>query len=83
MLIFVSEANAYVEILVDGDFQPIDDAVMGGQSSAVTTQVRNGKVLQGIPDVLQECGEQCSFMCSYHERNRIANRLVMLFVHGN
>lgn len=80
MLIFVSEAERYVEILVDrGISSRIDDAVWEAIVERFTTQVRNGEVLQGFLTCIQECGEQLQLhVPATHERNELPNRLVML-----
>lgn len=80
MLIFVSEAERYVEILVDrGISSRIDDAVWESIIQRFTAQVRDGEVLQGFLTCIQACGEQLEqHIPATHERNELPNRLVML-----
>lgn len=80
MLIFVSEAERYVEILVDrGISSRIDDAVWAEIVQRFTEQVRDGEILQGFLTCVQACGEQLEIhVPATHERNELPNRLVVL-----
>ncbi|WP_022964387.1 TPM domain-containing protein [Halopseudomonas pelagia] len=80
MLIFVSEAERYVEILVDrGISNRIDDAVWEAIVQRFTSQVHDGEVLQGFLTCIQACGEQLQLhVPATHERNELPNRLIML-----
>ena len=80
MLIFVSEAEHYVEILVDrGIASRIGDATWQDQVDRFTAQVRKGQVLQGFLDCIEGCGavlrEQ---LPATHPHNQLADRLVIL-----
>lgn len=80
VLIFVSEAERYVEILVDeGISRHLDDQVWDGIVQRFTEQVRQGQTLQGFVTCIEACGE----LLSQHvpktcERNELPNRLVVL-----
>lgn len=80
MLIFVSEAERYVEILVDrGISSRIDDAVWESIVETFTQKVREGQVLAGFLGCIESCGEQLSqHVPGTHERNELSNRLVVL-----
>ncbi|HTN31284.1 MAG TPA: TPM domain-containing protein [Pseudomonas sp.] len=80
MLIFVSEAEHYVEILVDrGIASRIDDAAWQAQVDRFTRRVRQGQVLQGFLDCIEGCGavlrEQ---LPATHPHNQLADRLIIL-----
>ncbi|MFC3607559.1 TPM domain-containing protein [Stutzerimonas tarimensis] len=80
MLIFVSEAERYVEILVDrGISSRVDNAVWEGAVARFTEQVRAGKTLQGFLDCIETCGAQLKHAVpATHERNELPNRLIVL-----
>lgn len=80
MLIFVSEAERYVEILVDrGISSRIDDAVWQSIVERFTAQVHDGQVLQGFLSCIEDCGAQLEqHIPATHERNELPNRLVVL-----
>ncbi len=80
MLIFVSEAERYVEILVDrGISGHIDNAVWESIVEAFTLKVREGKVLEGFLGCIDSCGIQLSqHVPGTHDRNELSNRLVVL-----
>ncbi|QJD58027.1 hypothetical protein HG264_03445 [Pseudomonas sp. gcc21] len=80
ILIFVSEAEHYVEILADrGISSQIDDAVWESVVARFTTDVREGNVLQGFLRCIEACGEQLQQkLPATHERNQLPNRLVVL-----
>ncbi|WP_417547539.1 TPM domain-containing protein [Marinobacter segnicrescens] len=80
MLIFVSEAERYVEILVDqGISARVDNAVWEDIVQAFTRQVRQGDTCQGFLDCIQACGEHLREQVpATHERNELPNHLVIL-----
>lgn len=80
MLIFVSEAERYVEILVDrGIASRVDNGVWEAIVARFTEQVRAGQTLQGFLDCIEACGEQLKkAVPATHERNELPNRLVVL-----
>ncbi|GAB3354329.1 TPM domain-containing protein [Chromohalobacter beijerinckii] len=80
MLIFVSEAERYVEILVDrGISSRLDDETWQGIVSTFTQQVKQGQTLQGFLSCIEACGEHLrEHVPATHERNELPNRLVVL-----
>lgn len=80
MLIFVSEAERYVEILVDdGIAQRLDDQVWASIVARFSEQVRQGETLQGFLTCIDACGEVLSAHVPVtHPRNELPNRLVIL-----
>lgn len=80
VLIFVSEAERYVEILVDrGIAAKIDDSAWEGIVAAFTKDVREGRVLNGFLGCISSCGELLrEKVPATHERNELPNRLVLL-----
>ncbi len=80
MLIFVSEAERYVEILVDrGISSRIDNAAWESIVETFTAQVRKGQVLQGFLTCIDACGVHLQqHLPATHERNELPNRLVVL-----
>lgn len=80
MLIFVSEAEHYVEILVDqGIASRIGDSIWQAQVERFTAQVRQGRVLQGFLDCIEGCGTVLrEKLPSTHPCNQLADRLVIL-----
>ncbi|SDS10529.1 putative membrane protein [Halopseudomonas xinjiangensis] len=80
MLIFVSEAERYVEIMVDrGIASHIDDSVWEAIVERFTTRVRQGQVLEGFIECIDACGKQLeTHLPATHERNELPNRLVVL-----
>jgi len=80
MLIFVSEAERYVEIMVDrGISNRIDNAAWESIVGAFTAKVGKGEVLQGFLDCIDACGVQLAeHLPATHERNELPNRLVVL-----
>lgn len=80
MLIFVSEAEHYVEILVDrGIASRVEDAIWQALVDRFTAQVREGRVLQGFLDCIEGCGEVLrERLPPNHPRNQLADRLVIL-----
>lgn len=80
MLIFVSEAERYVEILVDrGISSQLDDDTWQSIVATFTSQVKAGQTLQGFLDCIESCGELLkTHVPATHERNELPNRLVVL-----
>ncbi|WP_148863753.1 TPM domain-containing protein [Marinobacter fonticola] len=80
MLIFVSEAERYVEILVDqGIADALDNAVWEDIVADFTTQVRQGQTKQGFLDCIAACGKLLKeHVPATHERNELPNHLVIL-----
>lgn len=80
MLIFVSEAERYVEIMVDrGISQRIDDSTWESIVADFTSHVREGKTLEGFLACIDACGEELKrVLPATHERNELPNRLVIL-----
>lgn len=80
MLIFVSEAERYVEILVDqGISSRIDDSVWQSIVDTFTADVRNGRVLEGFLGCIDSCGSLLKqHVPATHERNELPNHLVVL-----
>jgi putative membrane protein len=80
LLIFVSEAEHYVEILADrGISSRISNDVWESLIARFTQQVRRGQTLQGFLDCIEGCGRHLqAHLPATHERNQLANRLVVL-----
>ncbi|MAL99809.1 MAG: hypothetical protein CL583_15315 [Alteromonadaceae bacterium] len=80
MLIFVSEAERYVEILVDqGISSRIPDATWGGIVEAFVARVRQKKTLEGFLECIDACGAELKEkLPATHERNELPNHLVVL-----
>lgn len=80
VLIFVSEAEQHVEILVDrGVSQHLDAAARAAIVDRFSEQVRQGRTLQGFVECVEACGELLSeHVPSTHTRNELPNRLVIL-----
>lgn len=80
VLIFVSEAERYVEILVDeGISQRLDNKTWDTLIKAFTQQVKQGQTLQGFLDCIEACGEVLKVHVPVTQvRNELPNRLVVL-----
>ncbi len=80
MLIFVSEAERYVEILVDrGISSRIDNSAWESIVANFTGEVRNGQVLHGFLGCIEACGSLLKqHVPATHERNELPNHLVVL-----
>ncbi|WP_110643398.1 TPM domain-containing protein [Salinicola sp. CPA57] len=80
MLIFVSEAERYVEILVDrGISERLDDDTWQSIVVSFTAKVKAGETLQGFLECIEGCGELLkTHVPATHERNELPNRLVVL-----
>ncbi|WP_296256729.1 MULTISPECIES: TPM domain-containing protein [unclassified Pseudomonas] len=80
VLIFVSEAERYVEIIVDdGIARRVDDMVWRSMVDVFTQRVSEGKILEGFLGCIQSCGEVLSDQVPVTQaRNELPNRLVVL-----
>lgn len=80
VLIFVSEAERYVEIIVDrGVATRVDNAVWEDIVAQFTRRVRDGQTLQGFLECIEACGVQLRrAVPATHSRNELPNRLVLL-----
>ncbi|MCE6980218.1 hypothetical protein EI534_23130 [Pseudomonas frederiksbergensis] len=80
MLIFVCEAERYVEILVDeGISKRLDNKNWDAIVAAFTQQVKQGQTLQGFVTCIEACGELLKVHVPVtHVRNELPNRLVVL-----
>lgn len=80
VLIFVSEAERYVEILVDrGIASRIDNAAWEAIVAAFTERVKQGRVLEGFLGCIESAGALLAqHVPATHARNELPNRLVVL-----
>lgn len=80
VLIFVCEAERYVEILVDdGVAARLDDQAWEAIVAGFTAQVRAGQTLQGFLTCIGACGELLKHhVPSTQDRNELPNRLVII-----
>jgi putative membrane protein len=80
MLIFVCEAERYVEILVDeGISSRLDNKNWDSIVAAFTQQVKQGQTLQGFVTCIEACGELLKVHVPVTQvRNELPNRLVVL-----
>lgn len=80
MLIFVSEAERHVEILVDeGIARHLPPRAREQIVARFTEQVCQGHTLQGFVECIEACGELLSeHVPPTHARNELPNRLVIL-----
>ena len=80
MLIFVSEAERYVEILVDqGIASQIDNAVWNDIIATFTKQVKQGQTLQGFLTCIEACGTHLkASVPATRQKNELPNHLVIL-----
>lgn len=80
VLIFVSEAERYVEILVDrGISSRVDNQVWQGIVDTFTDHVRQGQVLEGFLVCIDACGAVLhDKVPATHTRDELPNRLVVL-----
>lgn len=80
MLIFVSETERYVEILVDqGISSKIDNEVWQSIIQAFTQQVKQGETLQGFLTCIEACGTHLKAELPVtREKNELPNHLVIL-----
>ncbi|RRV06703.1 hypothetical protein EGJ27_13150 [Pseudomonas sp. v388] len=80
ILVFVSEAERYVEILVDhGIASRLHNDTWKAMVDVFTQQVRDGQTLQGFLGCIHACGELLAdHVPVTHSRNELPNRLVVL-----
>jgi len=80
VLIFVSEAERYVEIIVDdGIARRVDNEVWRAMVETFTKQVRDGRILEGFVGCIRSCGDVLSEQVPVTQaRNELPNRLVVL-----
>ncbi|TLX54506.1 hypothetical protein DN824_00710 [Stutzerimonas nosocomialis] len=80
VLIFVCEAERYVEILVDrGISSRIDNQAWASIVEAFTDRVRQGQTLEGFLICIEACGALLKeHVPATHTRNELPNRLVVL-----
>ncbi len=80
VLIFVSEAERYVEILVDeGISRHLDNSDWGTIVSDFTRRVALGHTAEGFINCIDACAELLErHVPKTHPRNQLPNRLVML-----
>jgi putative membrane protein len=80
ILIFVSEAERYVEILVDrGISSRIDNSAWEAIVANFTEQVHDGQVLEGFLGCIEACGSLLKqHVPATQIRNQLPNRLVMI-----
>ncbi|MHB0774904.1 TPM domain-containing protein [Halomonas sp. WWR20] len=80
MLIFVSEAERYVEILVDqGISSRLSDDTWQASVETFTRHVKQGETLRGFLECIESCGAHLKqHVPATHERNELPNRLVIL-----
>ena len=80
MLIFVSEAERYVEIIVDrGISERLDDATWSAIVDNFTAHVKRGETLAGFLHCIEACGTHLqAAVPATHERNELPNRLIIL-----
>ncbi|HHJ1298568.1 MULTISPECIES: TPM domain-containing protein [Pseudomonas] len=80
VLIFVSEAERHVEILVDqGVERYLDASARAAIVGRFAEQVRQGRTVQGFVECIEACGEALSqHVPPTHTRNELPNRLVIL-----
>lgn len=80
VLIFVSEAERYVEIIVDhGICSRIDNRAWQALVTAFTEQVRQGRTADGFLECIRSCGELLeTHVPVTHTRDELPNRLVIL-----
>ncbi|NWN90773.1 hypothetical protein HLV39_04580 [Marinobacter adhaerens] len=80
MLIFVSEAERYVEILVDqGISSRIDNSAWEAIIADFTERVKQGQTLQGFIDCIEACGRHLKTeVPATQQKNELPNHLVIL-----
>jgi putative membrane protein len=80
VLIFVSEAERYVEILVDqGISSKVPDQAWAAIVETFTTAVRRGQTLQGFLTCIEACGEHLKLHVPLTRvRNELPDHLIIL-----
>lgn len=79
-LIFVAEAERYVEILADhGIASRVDDTAWSAIVDRFVERVKSGDVEAGFVECVEACGVHLAKVCpATHEGNELPNRLVVL-----
>ncbi|MFQ3201628.1 MAG: putative membrane protein, partial [Zhongshania sp.] len=80
MLIFVSEAERYVEILVDrGISAKIPDVYWETMVNRFTARVAKNETAQGFIECIESCGEELQrHIPASGEKNELPNHLIIL-----
>ncbi|WP_100638384.1 TPM domain-containing protein [Marinobacter salexigens] len=80
MLIFVSEAERYVEILVDrGISDKIGNDAWEDIIAAFTKHVKQGETLKGFISCIEDCGKHLEAeLPATHQKDELPNHLVIL-----
>ena len=80
VLIFVSEAEHYVEIIVDrGISQRVDNSEWQSIVHSFTQQVKSGQTLNGFLSCIASCGEILQKVApATREKNELPNHLVVI-----
>ena len=80
VLIFVSEAEHFVEIIADrGISQKVDNAQWQGIVNDFTQQVKNGNTKQGFVQCVEQCGQLLTeYAPATGQNNELPNRLILL-----
>jgi len=80
VLIFVSEAEHYVQILADrGISQHVEQSEWQAIVDAFIAQVQRGETLQGFLDCIQRCGELLkTHVPATESKNELPNRMIVL-----
>jgi len=80
VLIFVSEAERYVEIIVDrGVAKFIDDEVFTKIVATFTAQIKAGKTLEGFLEAVDACGILLiEHIPATHQKNELPNHMILL-----
>jgi putative membrane protein len=80
VLIFVSEAEHYVEIIADrGIHRHVGNQEWQGIVDAFSVRVRRGETLQGFIDCVQRCGELLQqHVPATSQKNELPNHMVIL-----
>lgn len=80
VLVFVSEAEHYVEIIADrGISQHVPDSRWQGIVDTLTAKVKVGDVLDGFLECVAACGEELTaHVPATEQKNELPNHLVLL-----
>ncbi|MBL4570124.1 MAG: TPM domain-containing protein [Alcanivorax sp.] len=80
LLIFVSEAEHYVEILADqGIARHVDDSEWQAIVDAFIARVKAGRVAEGFQECVAACGDKlATHVPATEQKNELPNHLIML-----
>ncbi|MGK0393466.1 TPM domain-containing protein [Alcanivorax sp. NBRC 102028] len=80
VLIFVSEAEHYVEILADqGIAQHVPDSEWQSMVDAFIAKLKNGEVAEGFQECVAACGDKlANHVPATEQKNELPNHLVIL-----